>query len=61
EIYNPLGQKIATLVNEFQNAGMHEVNWNAANNLSGSLQSGVYFARLKSGARIQTLKLILLK
>lgn len=61
EIFNPLGQKVEVLVNEFQNAGVHEVNWSVSNTVPGSFHSGVYFARLKSGARTQTLKLILLK
>jgi len=61
EIYSPLGQKIEVLTNEFQNAGIHEVNWNVANGGLGSLHSGVYLARLKSGSKIQTIKLLLLK
>lgn len=61
EIFNPLGQKIVELVNELQNAGTHEVIWNISNSISGQLHSGVYFARLKSGAKTQTIKLLLLK
>ena len=61
EIFNTLGQRVQLLVDAFQTAGVHEIYWNAANSVSGSLFSGIYFAKLNSGERIQTLKLILLK
>jgi photosystem II stability/assembly factor-like uncharacterized protein len=35
KIYNLLGQEIQSLVNETQNAGYHEVTWNASNKASG--------------------------
>jgi methionine-rich copper-binding protein CopC len=40
EIYNLLGQRVASLVNEERNAGAYEVTW------SPSLPSGVYLYRL---------------
>lgn len=55
-IYNILGQKIETLVNEHQLAGKHHVNFNA-----GSLPGGVYLYRLQAGSYVKTKKLILLK
>lgn len=41
-IYNILGQKIITLVDEVQNPGSHTYLWNAHNNHS-AISSGVYF------------------
>ncbi len=41
-IYNILGQKIATLVNEFKPSGKYDINFNADN-----LASGVYIYKLK--------------
>ena len=55
-VYNILGQKVATLVNENLGVGNHEVNFNAA-----SLSSGVYFYTLNAGSFIQTKKMLLLK
>lgn len=56
EIYNILGQKIETLVNQKLNAGLHFVRWNAS-----SRASGLYFYRLRAGGRVLTGKMLLLK
>ena len=56
KVYNVLGSKVATLVNEEKPAGTYEVQFNASNP-----PSGIYFYRLKSGSFSSTKKLILLK
>ena len=56
-IFNVLGQKIAILVNERQQAGQYRVQWDAS-----GFPSGVYYYRLLTDTGyIQTRKLILLK
>ncbi len=55
-IYNSLGQKIATLVNQQLSPGTYEVEWNAAN-----YPSGLYFYKLTSGDYSETKKMILVK
>ncbi len=56
-VYNALGQKIATLVNEKQQKGLYSVNFNAHN-----LASGVYVYNLRAdGFSIKTRKMILLR
>lgn len=45
-VFNVIGQEIATLVDEIQDAGFHEVTWNAHNVLNGQVGSGVYFYRI---------------
>ena len=55
-IYNLLGEKVMTLVNGFQKAGQHEVNFNAS-----SLASGIYFYKLEAGANVLARKMILMK
>ena len=57
-VFNVLGQKVATLVNERQEAHHYKVTFNAADHL---LASGVYFYQLKSGNYIQSRKLLYLK
>jgi len=47
---------IATLVEGFRDAGVHEVHWDAA-----GLPSGIYCARLEAGGRSAVQKLVLLK
>ncbi len=55
-VYNILGEKIATLVNEKQSSGTYAVKFDASN-----LPSGVYFYTLRVGNFIATKKMILLK
>jgi hypothetical protein len=56
EIYDVLGKKIATLVNERQSAGSYQVVWNAS-----GLSSGTYFYRLQAGTFVETKKMIMVK
>lgn len=56
DVFDVLGNKIASLVNEEKPAGVHEVNWNASQN-----SSGVYFYRIKAGSFVETKKMLLLK
>ena len=55
-IYNSAGQLITTLVNQYQTAGYHSVNWDA-NNIS----SGVYFYRIKTEKQSAIKKCVLIK
>jgi CubicO group peptidase (beta-lactamase class C family) len=55
-VYNTLGQQIAVLVHGEQEAGYHEVRFDAS-----GLSSGVYFYRLQAGDFVQTRKLLLLR
>ncbi len=56
-IYNLLGEKVATLVSEKQNAGIYSVRWNAS-----VFSAGVYFYRIITDKGfMQTKKLVLLK
>lgn len=56
DIYNIVGEKVETLVNEFQNSGNHKVNFNANN-----LPSGIYFYKLVSNNRVLVKKMSLIK
>jgi hypothetical protein len=58
KIYDELGREVATLVDEFQQAGIHNSTLNIQN---WSLPSGVYFYTLKAGEFMETKKMILLK
>jgi hypothetical protein len=56
EVFNSLGEIVATLVSEELNAGSYKYDWSAEN-----LSSGIYFYKLQSGGFEQTRKLVLLK
>jgi hypothetical protein len=61
-IYDILGKEIKTLVNEFQTAGEHSVEWNGKNSAEQDVGSGIYFYELKSGSvSASTKKMTLLK
>ena len=60
KVYNVLGQEIATLVNDRQEAGSYSVPFNT-NKGTLSLSSGVYFYRLEVGSLVSVKKLVLLK
>jgi hypothetical protein len=55
-VFNTLGQQVATLVQGDQEAGYHEVRFDAS-----GLSSGVYFYRLQAGTYVETRKLLLLR
>lgn len=60
-VYNMLGQLIATLVNGEIEAGRYFVTWNGRNDQGIQMSSGVYFYQIHADEFTQTKKLILLK
>ena len=60
-IYNVLGQSVRTLVDQFQVAGSHRVQWDARGEQGASLSSGVYIIRLSYPGRMETQRLLYLK
>ncbi len=57
-VYNNLGQKITTLVNEKQMKGDHQINFNAG---LLNLCSGIYYYELNLGDNVKTRKMMVLK
>lgn len=56
EVYDVLGNEVATLVDEYKPAGSYEVEFDAK-----GLSSGVYFYRIQAGSFIKTKKMILIR
>ncbi|MBD3232518.1 MAG: T9SS type A sorting domain-containing protein [candidate division Zixibacteria bacterium] len=56
QVYNLMGQKIATLAEGYKNAGRHTVTWEAAD-----YSSGIYFYKLTAGDEVLTRRMTLLK
>jgi len=56
EIYNMLGQKIATLVNRTLEPGVYSYKWDGS-----GLASGVYFYRIEAGIYTKVNKMVLMK
>ena len=60
KVYDVLGNEVATLVDEYRNAGSYEVEFKSTIG-SRQLANGVYFYQLKAGDFLETKKMILLK
>jgi len=60
-VHNLLGQKVRSLVNEFQPAGEHQISWDGRDDRGEHVAGGVYLYQLKTGEKIQTKKMMLLK
>jgi len=56
KVYDILGSEVATLVNEEQEAGYKEIQFNGVN-----LASGMYVYRLQAGNYISTKKMLMIK
>ncbi len=56
DVYNLLGQKVASVLNKEYEAGSYNVQFNA-----GNLAAGIYFYTLKAGNFVSTKKMMLLK
>ena len=61
KIYNILGQKIRTLVDEKQPPGNYSILWDGKDENGRPVSSGIYFYRLKAGNFCQVRKMVLLR
>jgi hypothetical protein len=61
KIYNVLGQKVKTLVDELKSAGSYEVIWDGKDDGGKEVVSGIYFYQLKVKDQILTKKMLLLR
>ena len=60
-IYNILGQKVRTLVDEPKRAGSYEVIWDGKDDRGKDVASGIYFYKLTAGSYQKIRKMVLLK
>jgi flagellar hook assembly protein FlgD len=60
-IYNILGQRVKTLVDEEQTAGYKTVMWDGRNDRGEEVGSGIYLYRIQAGSYTKTVKMSLLK
>jgi len=61
EIFNILGQKIRTLVDENQPVGRKEVTWDGRDYQGEQIASGVYLYRLRAGDFRESKKMVLMR
>jgi carboxypeptidase T len=60
KLYDVLGSEMATLINEYKEAGMYSLNFSLSE-LKNKMSSGVYFYTIKAGQFTQTRKMVIMK
>jgi len=60
-IFNVLGQKVRTLVDQDQVAGVHHVMWDGKDNAGNRLSTGMYFYQLRGDNALITKKMTMIK
>ena len=60
-IYNILGQRIRTLVDEVQKAGTYRVRWDVRDAAARSVATGIYFTRLHYPGGVHTRRMLYLE
>ncbi|SYZ74783.1 exported hypothetical protein [Candidatus Zixiibacteriota bacterium] len=61
EVFDLLGRKVRTLVDDMKSAGIYRIEWDGRDEGNQPVSSGVYFYKLRAGSVIQTRKMLLLK
>ena len=61
DVYNILGKKVKSLVEEFQEAGNYYTKWDGNNRFNQPLPSGAYFLKIQSGEDHMIKKITLIK
>jgi len=60
-IYDILGRKVRTVINERQTTGYHSIRWDGLNKSKTQVASGLYFYRIEAGDFLDTKKLLLVR
>jgi len=60
-IYDMLGRRVKTLINQNQDAGHKSVTWDATNDFGKPVSAGIYLYQIQAGEYISTKKMVLLK
>jgi hypothetical protein len=61
EVYNALGQKVRTLVNEIKEPGQYSISWDGITSSGNSASTGIYFCRIQAGKFNDVKKMMLMK
>lgn len=61
EVYNSLGEKVATLVDQYFIQGKYSTVWNAKDDFGNKVNSGLYIYRLVANDFVDSKKMVLLK
>lgn len=59
ELFDAAGRRVRTLIDASLDAGVHQVEWDGADDSGNRAGAGVYFYRLTSGGSVQSRRLVL--
>jgi len=60
-VFNTLGKKVRTLVDDHQEPGQHRIIWNGQDDSGHQVSSGVYLFRVRVGDFYEMKKMIMIK
>jgi hypothetical protein len=60
-VFNMLGQKVATLASGRQSAGAHQVRWSLRGDDGAQVRTGIYFFQLNAGTQSSTRKMVVVR
>ncbi|MCR4439993.1 MAG: FlgD immunoglobulin-like domain containing protein [bacterium] len=60
-IYNAAGQRVRTLANQYQSAGLHSLSWDGANHNAELVPNGIYFCRFRAVGFATTRKIAVVR
>ena len=60
-VYDIMGRKVRTLVNEYQDIGYRTIRWDATDNYGRVVSAGMYVYTIQAGDYRQVRKMVLLK
>ena len=60
-VYNMLGQRVKTLMDQSLSMGVHQAVWDGINEFGETVTNGIYFYSLRSELGVQTRKMMFLK
>ena len=60
-VYNILGQRVRRLIDTYQPAGWHTIQWDGKDQRGQSVATGIYLYRISAGDYVKTKKMLLLK
>jgi len=61
EVYDILGRRVATLVDQKQRSGLHTMQWDGTGGAGQPLASGIYFGRIRVDGQTATRKLTIVR
>ena len=60
-VYNVMGRRVRTLLDQEKKAGQYTVQWNGTDQNGRLVGTGLYFIRIEAGDFVKTRKMMLLK